>query len=74
MSIFVYVFLTKNPYANADPVDSKLIDDYIKAARTPQFSAYLNEFCSKSNIRLFKGTVLEWCVIETLVFCGLNIS
>jgi hypothetical protein len=35
MSIYIYVFLTSNPYAKADPIDPKLMDGYIKTARTP---------------------------------------
>jgi hypothetical protein len=47
MSIYVYVFLTSNKYAKADPIDPKEMDKLIKGAKTPQFSAYLNEFCSR---------------------------
>ena len=74
MSIYVYVFMTSNPWAKSDPIDTKIMANLIATAKTPAFSAYLNEFCARSNIRMFRGTVLEWCVIETLVFVGLNIS
>ena len=65
---------TTSKYAEMDPIPKKLMDSLIANGTLPSVASYYNSFCDRNLIRKFKGTITEWCVIETCVFVGLNIA
>ena len=57
-----------------DPIPQENIDYLISIAQAKPIDSYINNYCSREDILKFKGTIPEWCLIETLIFLGLNFS
>jgi len=57
-----------------DPRPDAQVAKLISNGTITSINKYFNSLCARQKILLFKGMVPEWCIIETLVFLGLNFS
>ena len=74
MSMYIFQFISDSPYVDMDPRPDAEVSKLIANGTIPTINKYFNSLCARNKIISFKGMVPEWCIIETLVFLGLNFS